>query len=200
MPNIKIDQNRVPAVSFFVVQFSDDVRDTYTKKLSTILQRKIVVGNCHRSGTDRLVNKKMNEIRPMGRAYQQFSSPCRRWWLYSSCRYFPYPCRRSSSLACGIQINGNNQHCAICLDLESHINNTLPLVGDADDLPLSGATLLLADDDLPLAGGIWINGNNLHCAIHLDPVLKLHDLDGKHNPKGIYHNKVMPPVRSSIHF
>ena len=47
---------------------------------------------------------------------------------------------------------------------------------------------------------IQINGNNLHCVIRYDPVLKLSDLEGKHNAKIVFHNNITPPVRSSIHF
>ena len=66
---------------------------------------------------------------------------------------------------------------------ESHINDDLPLVVDADFPPLAGG-------DIPLYCGIrinfnnqhiLINGNNLHCAIIYDPVLMLHDRYGKHN-------------------
>ena len=75
---------------------------------------------------------------------------------------------------------------------ERYVNNALPLAGAA-------ASLTLSYTDLPLSGGNQINGNYLHCAISIDPVLKLHDLYGKHNAKGIYNNKIIPPVRSSIH-
>ena len=60
-----------------------------------------------------------------------------------------------------------------------HINNALPLVGAADDIPLAGATLPLAGAALPLAGSIRINGRNLHCDICLNLVLNLDDLDEK---------------------
>ena len=66
--------------------------------------------------------------------------------------------------------------------MKRHINNDIPLACAA----------------LPLTGGIRINCNNLHCDICLDPVLKIHDLDGKHKYEGIYHNKIMPQVVSPI--
>ena len=91
-----------------------------------------------------------------------------------------------------IQINGNNQHRSISLDPSRYINHGLYLAGAADSLPLAGSAL-------PLAGVIRINGKYMHRAIHLDLVLKLHELDGKHNAEGIYHNKITPPVVSSIH-
>ena len=80
----------------------------------------------------------------------------------------------------------------------SHINDSLPLAGAAGSPSLVGSAL-------PLSGGIrinfnnqhiLINGNNLHCAIHYDPILKLHKLDGKHNSEDIYHNNIAPPVVS----
>ena len=43
--NIKLDRNIVPTGSFFVVQFSGDVRDTYAKKTSTKSQRKVIVND-----------------------------------------------------------------------------------------------------------------------------------------------------------
>ena len=79
-----------------------------------------------------------------------------------------------------------------------HINDALPLAGAADTPPLEGASL-------PFSGGIIINfnnqhirinGNDLHCAIRYDHVLKLHDLGGKQNSEGIYHNKIKPQVGS----
>ena len=69
----------------------------------------------------------------------------------------------SLTLVGGIQINCNNQHCAIRLDPEIHINYDLPLAGSA----------------LSLARIIPINGNNTHCSIYLDLVLKIHDLYGR---------------------
>ena len=80
-----------------------------------------------------------------------------------------------------------------------HINFALPLVDAADALPLADAALPLASAALPLAGVIFINANDIHRAIRFDPVLKIHYIDGKHNAEGIYHNKITPPVRSSIH-
>ena len=102
-------------------------------------------------------------------------------------------------LAGGIQINCNNWHHTIHLDPERHINGALPLAGSDDALPLTGAALPLAGSAFLLAGSIWINFNDLHCSILLDPLLKLHDFYGKHNTEGIYHNKITPPVRSSVH-
>ena len=131
-PNIKLDQHIVPTWSFFVFQFSDDVRDAYAKKLPTKLQREAIADNFCITGTYIPVENKWTTAGQ---------------WV-------------------------------------SYIN---------DAPPLSGA-------DLTLAGGIRINGNDIHCAIRLDPVLKLHELDGKHNAKGIYHKKITPPVRSLINF
>ena len=68
-----------------------------------------------------------------------------------------------------------------------------------DAPPNSSTDILLTENDLPLTGGIRINGNNLHCAIRLDVVIKLHDLDRKHNDEVIYHNSITPSVGSSIH-
>ena len=91
----------------------------------------------------------------------------------------------------GIRINYNNQYRAIHLDLERNINNALPLAGSADVLTLAGS-------GIPLAYIIRISGNTIPCAILINLVLKLHELDGKHNAERIYHKKITPPVRSSM--
>ena len=105
----------------------------------------------------------------------------------------------SLPICCGIRINGNNEHSAIRLNPARHINATLSLAGVNDALPLAGDAILLAGADPPLEVIIKINGNDLHSTIHLDPVLRLHDLDGKQNAEGIYQNKIKPTVRPSIH-
>ena len=79
------------------------------------------------------------------------------------------------------------------------INNYLPLSSSDGALRLAGSAIPLAGSDLPLAGAIQIYGNDQNCAIDLDPLLKLHELDVKHNAEGIYHNKITPPVVSSIY-
>ena len=139
-------------------------------------QRKAIVDNFCRARTDRLVKNKWVRADQWARHINDALS------LVVS----------APPLAGGIWINCNDQHCAIRLDPARRINDTLPLAGAADALPLAGAAL-------PLAVSIRIKGNDLHCAIWLDLVLNLHDLDRKHNAKGIYHNNIMPPAGSSIY-
>ena len=85
-------------------------------------------------------------------------------------------------------------------DCSININNDTLLAGSDDRINIVGADLVLAGANLSRLDGIWINGNNLRYDIRLDPILKFHDLDGKYNAKGIYHNKITPHVESSIHF
>ena len=55
--NINLDQNLVPTGFFVVVQFSDDARDAYAKKLTKKSQRKAIVEDLCRAGTDIPVKK-----------------------------------------------------------------------------------------------------------------------------------------------
>ena len=48
--NIKLDRHLVPTGNVFVVQFADDVRDVYAKKLPTKFQRKAIVDDFCRAG------------------------------------------------------------------------------------------------------------------------------------------------------
>ena len=48
LPNIKLDRHLFPTGSFVVIQFADDVRGAYAKKLPTKSQRKAIVDDFRR--------------------------------------------------------------------------------------------------------------------------------------------------------
>ena len=111
--------------------------------------------------------QQMDDRWSMGNAYQKLYSRCRCYWCFTiACAARPF--------SGGIQINNNNQHRAIHFGPSRHINNYLSLAGASDDLPIQGVAIILAF-------GLWNNGNNLHRAIRLDLVLKIHDPSGKYN-------------------
>ena len=58
LQSIKLDQHLVPTGIFVVVKFDGDVRDTYKRNLQTKSQKKAIVDDFCRLGTDRLVNNK----------------------------------------------------------------------------------------------------------------------------------------------
>ena len=149
-------------------------------------QRKAIVNDFLRSGTDILLKNKWMKSAQWSR-HIIYALPL------AGADNDPPLTSTTLPLSGGIWINFRNQHRVIHLDPTRHIKNALSLAGAVDDIHLTDAAL-------PLTGGIRINGNDLHFDIRYDPVIKLHDLDGKHNVGGIYHNKIMPPVGSSIHF
>ena len=161
------------------------------KKVPMKSQRKAIVNNFHRAGTDRL-------LKNIWMTPDQWASHINDALPLAGAADAPPLAGAALPLSVGIQINCNNQHRAIRLDPERYINDALPLAGAIGDLPLTGAGLSLAGASLHLTDSIRINGKDLNCAIRYDLVLNLHDLYGKHNAEGIYHNKIPPPVGSSI--
>ena len=187
---IKLDWNLVLTGSFFVFHYADDVRSVFAKKLPVKSHRKATVEVFHRAGTDRLLKNKWMVDNQWARHINDavtlagtsdappLAAPPPLWWyvnqLQQSTSFHP-PWSSKAYQQC-------SSPCRSCWFSSPYMHWSYPL-GSA----------------LPFTCNIQINGNDIYCAIRYDMVLKLHELDGKHNAEGIYHNKIMPPFGSSIH-
>ena len=115
------------------------------KKVPMKSQRKAIVNNFHRAGTDRL-------LKNIWMTPDQWASHINDALPLAGAADAPPLAGAALPLSVGIQINCNNQHHTICLDPERYIN---------DALPLAGASLSLEVAAPPLAVIILSNGNYL---------------------------------------